>query len=285
MKASQRINLIEDIAAALSKETWNLIDLTLKQFDLPWSNTWDSRDRSGYVMEMTSKAADDTLVELARHLGVLTELDSAETPTFWKAEEQRIFISHLAASKKSAGALKTALEDYGFACFVAHDDIEPTQEWQDQIALALSTMDALVALLTTGFPESRWTDQEVGVAIGRRVPIVPLKKDIDPYGFIGKYQALTVTGRKAPEVARKIIELLAMKPQISSKISQTLVGQLKKSRSWARSKSLMDLIEKCQQFTPAVIAELKTAVEEDSEVGAAFGVPERIEKIVAAHGA
>jgi hypothetical protein len=33
-------------------------------------------------------------------------------------------------------------------------DIEPTRKWQDEIELALSTADALVAMLTPGFHES-----------------------------------------------------------------------------------------------------------------------------------
>ncbi|MEW6595595.1 MAG: toll/interleukin-1 receptor domain-containing protein [Thermodesulfobacteriota bacterium] len=285
MKASDRIKLIKGIAASLEKESWRLIDLTLKQFKLPWSNTWDANDKSGYVMEMVSEAADEALVDLAKHLGTITELGSTEAPSFWQPDQPRIFLSHLSKEKKDAGALKEALEEFGFACFVAHDDIEPTHEWQREIELALTTMDALVALLGPGFNESKWTDQEIGVAIGRKVPIVPLKNDLDPYGFIGKYQALQVKGKTADAVAIGIIELLAAKPQIASKISQALVTCLRGSSSWARSKRLMDLIEKCRQFSPDVIEELKTAVQENSQVSAAWGVPERIEKILEAHGA
>lgn len=235
-------------------------------------------------MDMISEGSDIALLELGKHVGAVSELETVDAPTFWQEQQPRIFISHLSATRKVVGALKIALESFGLAAFVAHDDIEPTREWQDEIEAALSTMDAMVAVLVPGFAESKWTDQEVGVAIGRRVPIVPLKAGLDPYGFIGKYQALQVKGKSHDVVAVEVIEILAGKPQIASKISRALVEKLKTSGSWARSKSLMDLIEKCRNFSPEAIAELRAAAENNDQVSSAWGVPERIAKIVAANG-
>lgn len=285
MKPSDRIHLIRDVARALGQESWNLIDLTLKQFSLPWTNDWNGGgDREAYVMDMISESSDEALLELGKHVGAVSELESVEAPTFWQEQQPRIFISHISATKKAVAGLKAELEDYGLSAFVAHEDIEPTREWQDEIEGALATMDALVAVLVPGFAESKWTDQEVGVAVGRRVPIVPLKAGLDPYGLIGKYQALQVKGRTNDVVAVDVIEILAGKPQIASKISRALVERLKASGSWARSKKLMDLIEKCRTFTPEAIAELRAAAESNDQVSSAWGVPERIAKIVAANG-
>ncbi len=285
MKPSDRIHLIRDVAQALGQESWNLIDLTLKQFGLPWTNDWGGGgDREAYVMDMISESSDEALLELGKHVGAVSELESVEAPTFWHEQQPRIFISHISATKKAVAGLKAELEDYGLSAFVAHEDIEPTREWQDEIEGALSTMDALVAVLVPAFAESKWTDQEVGVAVGRRVPIVPLKAGLDPYGLIGKYQALQVKGRTNDVVALEVIEILAGKPQIASKISRALVERLKASGSWARSKKLMDLIEKCRTFTPEAIAELRAAAESNDQVSSAWGVPERIAKIVTANG-
>ena len=49
----------------------------------------------------------------------------------------------------------------------------------------------MAALMTDGFHDSLWTDQEVGFAFGRGVPIVAVKLGRDPYGFVGKFQALS----------------------------------------------------------------------------------------------
>lgn len=285
MKPSDRIHLIRDIARALAQESWNLIDLTLKQFGLPTTDEWGGRGgEEEYVMDMIGEGKDAVLLELGKHVGVASELETVDAPTFWGEQQPRIFISHISAEKKIATGFKNALEPYGLAGFVAHEDIEPTREWQDEIEAALSSMDALVAILTPGFGESKWTDQEVGVAIGRHVPIVSLKAGLDPYGFIGKYQALACKGKTFDLVAGDVIEILAGKPPIASKISRALVEKLKHSGTWANSKRLMDFIEKCRDLTPDTVAELRAALKSNDQVSDAWGVPERIARIVAANG-
>ena len=85
---------------------------------------------------------------------------------------------------------KDGLKLYGISGFVAHVDIESSKQWQDEIEKALHTMDALTAILMEGFKESNWCDQEIGFAVGKDVLIIPIKKELNPYGFIGKYQAI-----------------------------------------------------------------------------------------------
>ena len=53
-----------------------------------------------------------------------------------------------------------------------------------------TAMDAFAALMTEGFHDSDWTDQEVGFALARGVPVIAVKLGRDPYGFLGKFQAL-----------------------------------------------------------------------------------------------
>jgi nucleoside 2-deoxyribosyltransferase len=82
--------------------------------------------------------------------------------------------------------LAERLSEYGVTGFVAHEDIEPTKEWEEEIRLALTTCDALAALLRDGFRASTWTDQEVGFAIGRGILVVPIRMGLDPYGFMAR---------------------------------------------------------------------------------------------------
>src|SRR5579862_5516118 len=123
----------------------------------------------------------------------------------------RVFLSHKAEVKHKAAELKDAIAPFGATCFVAHADIKPTREWQDEIENALRTMDAFVALLTEKFHKSKWTDQEVGFAIARGVPIIPVKLGTDPYGFIGKFQALACDWDDAPLA---LINLLIRQPRM-----------------------------------------------------------------------
>lgn len=152
-------------------------------------------------------------------------LNIVDDSQLWKAGHYKMFISHLTANKDTASRLKTALLDYGITGFVAHEDIEPTKEWQDEIEKALYTMDALCAIIVPDFITSRWCDQELGFAMGRRKLIIPIRKDADPYGFVGKYQGIQSKGKKVSEVANEIFETLC-KNEYSKPIYTKILADL-----------------------------------------------------------
>jgi len=104
----------------------------------------------------------------------------------------KVFLSHKAENKKEASNLKNNLRVYGISCFVAHEDIVPTLEWQTEIEKSLFSADALIAILTKDFHNSNWTDQEIGIAYGRKIPMISLRLGTEPYGFIGKFQGLKI---------------------------------------------------------------------------------------------
>lgn len=143
--------------------------------------------------------------------GVLLPRRRTTTPEtaerIWGSNAFRVFLSHKAAIKEEATLLKERLAPFGVSAFVAHADIRPTKQWQEEIENALASMDAFVALLTKDFHESDWTDQEVGYALGRGVPVIAIKRGRDPYGFIGKFQALSGKWDDAPlELAKLLIK-------------------------------------------------------------------------------
>jgi hypothetical protein len=280
MTPSERITCIRSIASALGDQEWGLIDLTLKQFSLPWTNSWQGSDKKAYLVDMIGEASDDNLLALGKHLGVASELEQVAAPAFWLPQEPRVFISHVAPFKKDATVFKKCMRMFGINGFVAHEDIEPSKEWQDEIEVALSTMDALLALLTPGFNESKWTDQEVGVAIGRRVPVIAVRVGLDPYGLIGKYQAVQGAGRKIFDICDDILTIFLQKPGIGTRITDALVRQLAASGSWSEAKKKMDYIERCQHLRPEMIKAIEKAMEENSQVREAWGVPERIKALI-----
>ncbi len=184
MKPTERIKTIKKISEILGKDDWTFIDITLRQFKLPTQNTWDGNPFD-YVASMIEDASKEDLIQLARHLEIYPEpsrTSPAPTPDFWKENYFKLFLSHVSSYKKKTAELQEALEYYGITAFVAHEDIKPTKEWQAEIEVALETMDGLAALLTPKFHESNWTDQEIGFAIGKGVPILSIRLKLDPYG-------------------------------------------------------------------------------------------------------
>jgi len=279
MHPSEKIKHIKEISKELSKEEWPLLDLTLKQFGLPWSNQW-SGDKENYIIEMLGTADDIPLLELAKHLGVASQLETANEPDFWNGGEARVFLSHLSTNKAETTQLKEHLENFGITAFVAHEDIEPTKEWQIEIESALATMDALVALLAPDFKESSWCDQEVGVAIGRQLPIIAVRQGLDPYGFIGKYQAVQGAGKTSIQLAQEIFDLFFSNPIIGPKITDSLVQKLSESYSFDRSKKLIGYIKQSNFLNSKHVTAMKEAVRNNSQVNGSWGVPEQIKNLV-----
>lgn len=126
------------------------------------------------------------------------------------ADGPRVFLSHLAERKAEVHELSRLLKHFGFACFVAHEDIEPSREWCREIERALNSCDLLVAYVTRWFSKSKWADQEVGWALGRGLATIPVKVDgVTPYGFIGSYQAVTKTrGMNQVALSRRVFKAI-----------------------------------------------------------------------------
>ena len=118
---------------------------------------------------------------------------------------------------------------------MAHEDIEPSTEWQNEIEKALFSMDSLLALLSTGFSASVWTNQEVGVAFGRGVFILSVKAGEDPKGFVGKFQALRPKNSNMNDLASQIAEQLIKNPRTTKKMKSTYIHALSCASQYAET--------------------------------------------------
>lgn len=233
MKALQKIELIDEIGRNLQERmTFKEIDAYFEAYGIPTGLTPSFYSKYVYVKETLPKISDDIIIEIANELSIKHNFENVlptfkdNTTNFWKTGHFKLFISHLASFKSTIGHLKQVLEKYGISSFVAHDDIEPTKEWQDEIEKGLFSMDALCAVLMPGFKESNWTDQEVGIGIGRGILIIPIRKGLDPYGFIGKYQGFQSNGKNIDEVAEGIFLIISKNPKTRNKIISCLVDLL-----------------------------------------------------------
>ena len=280
LSPSQRVTLMKEIGARLGAEQYSLIDLTLNQFALPTSNSW-SGERDSYVLEMIGKAPDQTLLDLAQHLGFTLEVTASThiEPAFWRKGMFRLFISHLAVHRKWAGELQESLLAYGISSFVAHNDIEPTTEWQNQIETALSTCEALVALLHEKFHESKWTDQEIGFAMGRSVPVFSVRFGETPYGFIGRFQAFNGGKTEPSTLARELFESYRKNKQTKKRMSEVLISLFEQSGAFAEAKARIGYLEELDIWEPSFARRILAAAESNGQINGSWGVPKRVESL------
>ena len=142
-----------------------------------------------------------------------------------------------------------------------------------------SAWDCLVALLTEGFSESKWTDQEVGVAVGRGVPIVPVRMGKDPYGFMAKYQAIPGSDR-ASVIADSIFRYVLINEDLRVFGNDMYIAALAKSGSFDMSNSLANFLQDITRLSPEQEEALVQAFNDNSQVHGAFDVRAEIANVL-----
>jgi hypothetical protein len=280
MRTGEKLTLKRQIANQLSGEDFRTVDVTLAEFSLPTNaNAWQNDHYESpfqYVLEMLQLAPDYVLEELAEHVGVKPAVQG--DLSFWKTGAFRLFISHLARHKDFAKDLQSKLDPFNFHSFVAHADIKPSLDWRDQIEAALHTCHALVALLHPGFHKSPWTDQELGFALGRRIPVLAIDLGIKPYGLIGRYQAFS---GGAANLLDQIFNSLQQDPRTKIQVNSALVEQLVGSSSYDETRRNMTMLQNnLSAWDPSFASRLRSAVNHNGQVRETDGVSDSIDYLI-----
>lgn len=168
----------------------------------------------------------------------------------------RLFLSHTSDIKEQAFTIGEGLRQYGISPFVAHEHIEPSTEWQVEIEKALLRMDVLVPLITEKFKTSDWTDQEVGAAIGRQVPVFPVSLGRDPYGFIAKYQAVPGMSRSSEVIADQLATCIWKSRRLQELLPAAFILGLGRANTFDQGRRLAKLLPYMNSFPNERVGDL-----------------------------
>lgn len=173
--------------------------------------------------------------------------------SFWKPGLVRLFVSHRDAHKNDVRRLGDELESCGISCFVAHDTIRPMSEWRHEIMKGLATMEAMLIYLTDDFEESPWTNQEVGFALGRGIPVISLKLGKkDPPGFISHVQAKRGAKDHPDQDALSLLQLVGKALGDEPRLWDALVTSFCATRNFPEAKIRF---ERMSQTVPSLTEE------------------------------
>ena len=142
MRVSEKLALIDKIGRELqSRFSYGDIDVFLAEFGVAAPITVTANSKWVYSKTALQGHSEETILKIARELE-LTQGTSAVAdltpPRNWQGTTLfRLFISHISKDKVKATRLKECLTPYGIAGFVAHEDIQPTLEWQDEVMRGL----------------------------------------------------------------------------------------------------------------------------------------------------
>jgi hypothetical protein len=201
----------------------------------------------------------------------------ASQPNIWKPQFIpgkrffRLFISHTHPHARDVNLLSAALSAHGVAAFVAHDAIQPTKQWLDVIVQALRECEALAAYLTSDFHNSEWTDQEVGAAIARDLLVFPLRLDVNPYGFIGRYQAMHAAGKDPNDLASEIANVLHADPLTRDAMAEVVVDRFVHSHSYDNARANLKRLESlaADVWTPSLAKAVDEGVAANDQISQA----------------
>lgn len=186
-----------------------------------------------------------------------TKVASAD---FWADGQLKVFVSHLSSNKERMSAMKAELAHWGISAFIAHEDIEPSREWMNEIEAGLETMEILIAVVEPGFKESDWCAQEVGFALGRHIDVIPLRAGQDPFGFFGKVQGVQIKGKLPTDVASEIVRLLLKKPKHRDKLLRAMGKAFRGLQSGQKTGSF----ELLDSWSVATDSQIKVLLENSS---------------------
>lgn len=103
------------------------------------------------------------------------------------------FMSYQTENRAVAGRVSELLATLGIQAFMAHDHIEVSMQWRDEILRQIGLADLFIPILSQHYYQSIWCKQESGIAAFRRITVIPLSIDgAVPLGALNHIQSTLI---------------------------------------------------------------------------------------------
>lgn len=115
------------------------------------------------------------------------------------------FISYSSKDDVDFDKITKALNEIGFDSFIAKEDIKLSEFWEKRILRQLDESNIFIAILSDNFKDSNYCNHELGIAIHRKMLIIPLSLDDNPsYGLFEKFESKPI--EKYRELQQTIVD-------------------------------------------------------------------------------
>ena len=160
------------------------------------------------------------------------------------------FLSHSDEDKKIARKLANNLAIYGFDVFVAHDDIEIGDEWEETLIEKIKNCELFLALLSKNFHEARFTDHEIGIATAFNKQIFPIRiDDTKPYGFMSKFQAKKISLNINHDEIKNLAESLMKYTDEGKNVVDRVIEKLENAGSFSDANYAAEILFEYRNLT------------------------------------
>ena len=176
------------------------------------------------------------------------------------------FISYPSGIKSTAGKVKNYLDKFGFNCFLAHEDIPPQTVWPKEILAALKRCDLFLPLLTSGFIESFFCQQETGFAYCKGTEILPVMIYKAPMGMISDIQAVRFNKKDFDSSCWKIVKHVAKRESLSKPVLNALIKWFGESGQYDIANERAKLILNEFDFSPRQVRTIRSHIKNNSQI-------------------
>jgi len=298
MKPGERIRLIKEAAESLHQRPWHEVQLTLRVHGLrtyELDDQW-SPDELTYCAQQIEEAEDHTLLDLHEYLlgedAAPGQQQTSDRP--WGSNPVAVFISHCHEDAEFVGRMRDVLATkYGIDAFIAHSDIDPSKKWRDTIRAALASCHFMVAVLHARFHESQWCDQEVGWAMGRGIPVMPVRRQAHHGqrrdGFLEEHQDLVLGpagqfGTGEWWLAEQVFNRVLAEPKTRAIGTKALAEAFVNSFNYDNTRKLWAHIAQVDHFDGEQLRRLEYAVQTNGQVYECnvdgVGLPDLVKQLV-----
>jgi TIR domain len=177
------------------------------------------------------------------------------------------FLSHSNKDKKIARKLADSLAVYGFDVFVAHDDIDIGDKWEEILKEEIKKCELFIVLLSKNFHEARFTDHEIGIATAFNKQILPIRiDDTKPYGFMSKFQAKKISPNIDHDEIRNLAECLIKFTDEKENILDRVIEKLECAGSFNEANYAAEILFEYTNFTYSQINKIAKAFLFNSQI-------------------
>lgn len=161
----------------------------------------------------------------------------------------KVFLSYSTTNKQLVKGIKDELGKYKLSVFLAHEDIRPSIQWQEEILQALGKCDVFLPVLTKEFKASHWTDQEFGVAIALNKLVFPISVNQKPYGFITRYQTHKFFSPEPQSLAVTLLGVLAADRRFKDRLKPGFLHRWCLAGERTQSRLLTPILQQLSPFS------------------------------------
>lgn len=105
---------------------------------------------------------------------------------------EQVYVSHAPGDLELVQDLFSTVKNFPFGVHIALEEIESGRS-RTRLEGRLANSDVVVAVLTEDAADNRWINQEIGYAVAKGIPVLPLHdEDRNRRGFIGDVEGVAI---------------------------------------------------------------------------------------------